>query len=87
MISPLVCVTGNCTAVPGWSNNLLLCGEVGDRKPGRKRHLEIEAESGRSLGNEKSIVVGRREGRGAVGGDAGFDRDRSLSSIHSSENG
>ena len=46
----------------------MLCGEVGDRKPGRKRHLEIEAERGRSLGEEESIVVGRRKGRGAVGG-------------------
>lgn len=67
---------------------MLLCCEVGDRKPGRKRHLEIEAESGRSFGKEESIVAGRREGRGAVGGgETVFDRDRSLSSTRLSEKG
>lgn len=61
---------------------------MGDRKPGRKRHLEIEAECGRSFGKEESIVVGCLEGRGAVGGgDTAFDRDRSLSSTRLSENG
>ena len=54
MTSPLVCVR-----VPGCSRTALLCGEVGDRKAGRKRHLEVEAECGRSL-EERSNAVERR---------------------------
>jgi hypothetical protein len=72
-ISPLVCV--DCNAVPGCSNTRLFCGEVGDRKAGRKRHLEVEAECGRS--KEESKAVERRvwaKGRGAVtGGEARFN--------------